>query len=248
MVLILPAFPPDLREISPPHRPNCQALEQDTTYYWRVRVTEPVLSPWSEKSSFTTELGTRLVASKLISPEAAAKGVPLQPVFQWSALSGAERYELMVGTESSFISPIVLKIGSYAIPATAWQCDIKLNPDTTYYWRIRAVNSDTYSPWSAVGAFTTESPPKPAVTGPLTPPSPPPSPIARVDFNSLAEPTPPALTIINSQMAVPAPQTPSESSTPVWVSWFLYMGGAFLFIMFALLVMMILIAFKIIRD
>jgi len=224
------------------------ALEQGTTYYWRVRVTEPALSPWSEKRSFTTSLGTELAACKLVSPEPAAKGVPLQPVFQWSALSGAERYELMVATESSFASPLVLKISDYAIPATAWQCDIKLNPGTTYFWRTRAISSDTYSPWSAVGAFTTELPPKPAVTEPLAAPSPLPSPAARAAPNSVTEPAPPVLNVINSPVVMPATQTPSESTPPAWVTWFLYMGGAFLFIMFALLIMMVLIAFKIIRG
>ena len=44
------------------------ALEPATTYYWRVRATEPVLSPWSAKWSFTTSLGTEALAPKLHSP------------------------------------------------------------------------------------------------------------------------------------------------------------------------------------
>jgi hypothetical protein len=44
------------------------ALEFNTTYHWRVRATQPTLSPWSEKRSFSTGLGTELPAAKLLSP------------------------------------------------------------------------------------------------------------------------------------------------------------------------------------
>jgi hypothetical protein len=40
-------------------------LEPATTYYWRVRATEPVLSPWSAKWSFTTSLDTEAITLNL---------------------------------------------------------------------------------------------------------------------------------------------------------------------------------------
>jgi hypothetical protein len=101
--------------------------------------------------------------------------VPLKPVFQWSAIAGADSYELLVATDASFTNPIIIKIGAYALPATAWQSDINLDYDTTYYWKVRASGSSGYNAWSAVSAFTTEPSPE------LIPPSsesssPPPSP------------------------------------------------------------------------
>jgi hypothetical protein len=143
-------------------------LDLATTYYWRVRATEPVLSPWSAKWSFTTSLGTEAVAPRLDSPEGGARGVPVKPIFQWSAIAGADSYELVVSTEVTFGNPTILKTGTYALPATAWQCNIALNHDTTYYWKVRAISADTCSAWSAVSAFTTEPPPQPA-----SPPQPP---------------------------------------------------------------------------
>jgi hypothetical protein len=148
------------------------ALDPVTTYYWRVRVTKPVLSPWSDKWSFTTSLGTEVTAPKLDSPEAGASGVPVKPIFQWSAIAGAESYELMVSTEATFANPTILKSGANALPATAWQCNIALKYNTTYYWKVRAIGSDTRSLWSAVSAFATEPPPSPQSTPPPQPPQP----------------------------------------------------------------------------
>jgi photosystem II stability/assembly factor-like uncharacterized protein len=134
-------------------------LSPATTYYWRVRAIEPTLSPWSEKWSFSTPMGTEAPAPRLESPPAGATGVPIEPIFQWSAIAGAEGYELMVSTIATFDNPTVLKTDDYALPNTAWQCNISLNYDTTYYWKVRAVSADSCSAWSAVSAFSTKTAP-----------------------------------------------------------------------------------------
>jgi hypothetical protein len=134
-------------------------LDTDTTYYWRVRVTEPVLSQWSAKWSFTTALGHTAFAPELLSPEAGTTEISLKPLFQWSAIAGAESYELIVSADLSLADPAIVKIGDYALPVTAWQSNINLDYDTTYYWKVRAISSSSYGAWSAVGAFTTGSPP-----------------------------------------------------------------------------------------
>ncbi len=138
-----------------------EQLKLATTYYWRVRVSEPLLSPWSATGSFTTSLGSSVIAPNLRSPGAGAKSVGLRPIFQWSAIADAESYELLVSTDVSFVNLIIKK----TLPATAWQSDISLDYDTTYYWKVRATGSGSYSAWSAVSAFTTRSSPE------LTPPS-----------------------------------------------------------------------------
>jgi hypothetical protein len=155
-----------------------------TTYYWRVRATRPVLSPWSDKWSFTTSLGTEAVAPELYTPAAGASGVPTRPVFQWSATAGADSYELVVATDTSFASPIIAKLGEYALTTTAWKCETDLNYDTTYYWKVRTISSESHSAWSATYAFTTESPPPeaPSSPPPSLSPSPPPPPTAAPDW------------------------------------------------------------------
>ena len=151
-------------------------LEPATTYYWRVRAIEPALSPWSAKWSFTTSLGSTVTAPELYSPEAGSSGVPITPIFEWSGITGANNYELLVSTDTSFGNPVILKIDAYALPDTAWQCNIGLNYDTTYYWKVGAIGSNTYSAWSAISAFTTESPPPESVTTTPPPATPPPTP------------------------------------------------------------------------
>lgn len=134
-------------------------LEPAATYYWRVRVKEPTLSPWSPVRYFYTMLGTSGSLPALNSPKAAADGVAIRPVFQWTAISGAERYELLVATNVSFVDPVIARAGSLALAVNAWQCDISLGYNTTYYWKIRGVNSNSCSAWSGVGTFTTLLPP-----------------------------------------------------------------------------------------
>jgi len=146
------------------------ALDTDTTYYWRVRATKPVLSRWSAKWSFTTTLGRTVIAPELLSPKPGASEVATKPLFQWSAMAGAEKYELMVSTSFSFTNPVIAKTGSHALPATAWQSNINLDYNTTYYWKVRAIGSSTNSDWSATGVFTTQpAPPQPSLVAELSP-------------------------------------------------------------------------------
>jgi photosystem II stability/assembly factor-like uncharacterized protein len=174
-------------------------LELATTYYWRVRATEPILSPWSDKWSFTTALGYASIAPELLNPEAGASGISLTPVFQWSDVAGADSYELIISTDASFENPTILKVGDYALPGTAWECNINLNYDTTYYWKVRAISSDTYSAWSAASAFTTES-----------------------------SPLPPEETEETREPPAPSPSPPSAPSPPTTTDWAKYLFGALL--------------------
>ncbi|MFC1992369.1 hypothetical protein ACFLV3_00975 [Chloroflexota bacterium] len=210
------------------------ALESATEYYWRVRVTEPVLSPWSAKWSFTSSLGSEVVAPELYSPKAGASGVPLKPVFQWSAVAGAESYELLVSDDVSFVDPLVIKIGDYALPATAWQCDVSLERDSSYYWKVRAVGSDTHGAWSAVGAFTTGSSSGSSSSQASKPESSPPP-----ESSSLVEP---------SSMEPPSqPQPLPQSAAPEWEPWLVRFGVALLLTLVAILVTMIVLTVRVRR-
>lgn len=197
-------------------------LEMATTYYWRVRVNKPVLSPWSDKWSFTTSLGTEIIAPELYSPKAGVSEVPIKPVFQWSAIAGADSYELMVSTDAAFKSPIIARTGVFALPATAWQSDVSLGYNTTYYWKVRASSAMSHSAWSAVGAFITESPP---------PESPPPieitSPSGQV---ASSPPTPPQ----------PSPST-TEQDLPDLV---LYLVGSLLIVIVLLLITLLVMVIR----
>ena len=206
------------------------ALEPATTYYWRVRVSEPVLSPWSDKWSFTTSLDTETATIKLESPKAGATGVSIKPLFQWNAVTGADAYALLVSTDIQFSDPLITKSGAEALPTTAWQADISLNYDTTYYWKVRALSASTYSAWSAASSFSTElfSPPAmPLVTAPpiiLPVPIPP-------------QTMPPMLLPPASPPPLLLPPPAQSPSTPDWV---IFLISA-LFLVIVLLIITILV-------
>ena len=210
-------------------------LELATTYYWRVRAIDPVLSPWSAKGSFITMLGTETtiyIIPELYSPGAGAGGVPLKPVFQWSAIAGADSYELLVSTDASLANPVITKIGDYALPSTAWQCNVNLNHNTTYYWKVRAIGSETSSTWSSVGAFTTELPP---VLEPSPKPAPPPAePPPELAAPSSPKPAPPP----------PPPTPPKPSAPPVQQTtpeWTIYLIGALVLTIILLLIIVLVL-------
>ena len=135
-------------------------LEPDTTYYWRARATKPLLSPWSAKWSFTTSLeGEVLAAPVLESPEDGAIDVQLQPLFQWSTVTGADGYELMVSSSSDSNNTVINRVDDYALSINVWRSDISLLYGTMYYWTVRAISSSASSVWSEVAVFTVEPEP-----------------------------------------------------------------------------------------
>ncbi len=206
------------------------SLEMATIYYWRARAIEPVLGPWSAKWSFTTSLGVIVIAPELYTPKAGATGMPRRPIFQWSAIAGAERYELLVSTNVSFSNPIINKIGNDALPATAWQSDVTLDYATTYYWKIRGTSANSYSAWSAVGAFTTEPLPQAQLS---TPEPPSPAPQTVVPLPAPALPSPP-----------PSQSLPPPTAQPILPTWSIYTAIALLLTIVILLAMLLIVVIR----
>jgi len=213
------------------------ALEPATTYHWRVRTSAPVSSPWSARYSFTTSLDSEVIPLKPESPEASAENVPVRPIFQWTAVTGADAYELMVAKDADFTSPSITRLAPYALSATAWQCDVTLDYETTYYWKVRAISTTTHGDWSSAVAFTTESlpsPPAPEAPLPDTAPS-------ATRITPLPAPSMP------KQLTPPAPTPPSPQITPppqstVIPTWTLYVIGALLLtIILTLVIMLVLV-------
>jgi photosystem II stability/assembly factor-like uncharacterized protein len=130
-------------------------LEPATTYYWRVRTSTPCLSRWSDTWSFSTVLGGSNVVPLLSVPAAGAK-TAVKPVFQWSTIVSADRYDLLVAKDAAFSDIIIDKTGDNALHSNAWESDIFLENGTTYYWKVRARSEISIGTWSAVSVFLTE--------------------------------------------------------------------------------------------
>jgi len=141
-------------------------LVPGTTYYWRVRVkaASPLLSNWSPTTSFVVKLtqsGNDLLA--LLSPGPGATNVPIKPTFQWSPINGATGYDLEVAENPVFVNPIDQQTN---LATNVWTLTKTLEYGKVYYWRVRAVNSNTGVKGDWVSqAFTT-------VSAPVTPPPP----------------------------------------------------------------------------
>jgi galactose oxidase-like protein len=130
-------------------------LPAGITLYWRVsRNTASDAGPWSVIRSFTIALPPSVPGP--VSPKTNAKNVSLTPLFDWTDSTPSTgttllKYELQISTDSAFTSPIsVDTINSNHTLTTS------LNPNTKYYWRVRACNTlGQCSAWSSVRSFTT---------------------------------------------------------------------------------------------
>ena len=90
-------------------------------------------------------------------PTNGATNQPLSPTLQWAASNGADSYEYCYDTTDNSTCD-----GSWALAGTALSASINgLNPTTTYYWQVRAVNSAgaTYGNSNTWWSFTTGVPP-----------------------------------------------------------------------------------------
>jgi hypothetical protein len=141
-------------------------LAAGVTYYWKVWVYEPILSPSSSRT-FSTKLGV----VEIKAPAYGKQDTILMPSFAWLSVPGATGYEFELGKNPDpdpwgyFLSDVLVrKTAEDALQATVWESTMELEYGTTYYWHVRAITPDTESAWVA-GIFTT-------MTKATTPPPP----------------------------------------------------------------------------
>ena len=103
----------------------------------------------------------------LLFPEDEAEvPVPVEDTrITWSTVPGAIRYQFQVATDSSFVSALIDQTvdGTHdPFDGISTQSDSARNlvPVATHFWRVRALHSGGFAPWSEVSSFT-------STTGPL---------------------------------------------------------------------------------
>lgn len=90
-------------------------------------------------------------APNLISPLNASNISTIGPVFDWDSNSIATHYHIQISPVSNFsylTDSLTLTNSFYHIP------NGKLNINTTYFWRVKAKNSNGYSNWSSAWYFS----------------------------------------------------------------------------------------------
>ena len=125
------------------------------TYYWRVKShTLTGWSDWSTINSFTV-LDIPSIPM-VVYPTEGIIGLPLTFSYRWNKNFNTNYYNLQVSTENSFTSGASI---SYIIDTTITTTNVglALTENTTYYWRISAVNSSGASAWTmfepAIGTY-----------------------------------------------------------------------------------------------
>jgi hypothetical protein len=189
-------------------------LMPGSTYYWRVRSTEPVYSMWSESRSFRV---MSPVSFAITGPAIGDADVATTPTLTWAAFEGALGYELNIAEDPTFS---ILDVTATA-DNNFYSVMEPLATSTTYYWRVRAITGEAvisskgkYSasptgPW-VTGIFTTAGVPEEA-EGPA--------------IITITEPAPPA----------PAPEVkivevPTAAPIPATLLWAIVIIGAVLVI------------------
>ncbi len=133
-------------------------LAKNRVMYWRVRANGtngPSL--WSEVWQFTT--ANTPSTPGLGSPANNGLVTSLTPRLDWTnstvpAGTTFERYELQVALDNAFSSGLIEKVISGDVTASEYTFTENLNPNTRYFWRVRATNAaGQTSTWSAVRYF-----------------------------------------------------------------------------------------------
>jgi fibronectin type 3 domain-containing protein len=124
---------------------NDTGLSPGTTYYYRVRASEnSVTSDPSNVASATTPLSAPVISGAHIS------GTQISVV--WSEVTGATAYSLEMSLDGKEgWHEVASSVGIKNIMATVFD----LSGGTQYYFRVRAVNAVSFSPYSDVKSYAT---------------------------------------------------------------------------------------------
>ena len=135
-------------------------LEVNHPYYWRVRAIqgttgEIIHSPWSATMLFIVKAGlptvTEYLGPILLKPVCGAKGISPSPSFSWSPIPGTQKYEFILAEDAALTSIIAQATTS----TTAYEYDGKLDRNSAYFWRVRALEPFVSEPSPVAGFIVT---------------------------------------------------------------------------------------------
>lgn len=127
-------------------------LTEGTTYYYRVRTMNDEV--WSEYSAV---IPVTTVASQAPTAPVAKAATNIKPtdfVVNWNAVNGAVSYQLDIATDETFTNTVPQYDG-YTVNGTSLKVT-QLNPNTTYYYRVRAFNGSSSENSNTISLKTQE--------------------------------------------------------------------------------------------
>lgn len=124
-----------------------KTLNSGSVYYWKVQGKKEIYSsPWSDVWSFSTSLRT----PSLLSPLPGEIGPSETALFKWSNVEEAAGYRIRVSRDSNFVAI------EHDLPVWTNSHKIEgLEPNTKYFWQVRAEKGAMKSEWSAYWEFST---------------------------------------------------------------------------------------------
>jgi len=132
--------------------PDDLLLTDAQTYYWRVRARNiDGYSDWSSERSLTINEAAIPDVPVLLSP---ADGVTYNGYtaidHSWEVQDNVDTFEFQVATDTGFTSIISNQTG-----LTSTHAQFTPSTDGLKYWRVRAVNANGNSDWTAYRSYTT---------------------------------------------------------------------------------------------
>lgn len=143
--------------IKPHHTPPTRLAANDA-YYWRVIPFAYHTSTANRVNGTTSETMVFRFAwstppTLLEPPAQVSQSTPelrFVPRFSWTAVEGAQEYELQISTDQGFATSVT----SYRTRNTDFTPVAALANDKEYFWRVKAINYDGYATaWSEVRSF-----------------------------------------------------------------------------------------------
>ncbi len=131
-------------------------LENNITYYWRVRIKneDGVWGDWSSTWNFSIKLEFPTIPSPLSDSNIG----DTTPLLDWENISSALGYHIQVSEVIDFSSAIIENDDT--LTPSEYQIVTPVTNNTTYYWRVRIKNDDgVWGDWSSVFNFTIDTSP-----------------------------------------------------------------------------------------
>ncbi|MCX6134195.1 MAG: fibronectin type III domain-containing protein [Ignavibacteriales bacterium] len=128
---------------------DLSGLIQNTQYFWRVSASNPGgTSAWSSVWNFTIE-PVLPTAPTLSAPADGAANLPRLVTFGWAAATNAVAYHLQV-SEDPLFSTNILDLRDI----TSLTMSVSFDYNTTYYWRVSAINPGGEGAFSKTRSFS----------------------------------------------------------------------------------------------
>lgn len=113
-------------------------LTGGSNYFWRVTAVNPGGSTMATAAPFSFQtLSTGPGPFALLFPVNFDTGLGPNPFFGWDDAAGVTSYTFELASDSAFTAILFTVTG---IPGSSFGSSLSLAPNTTYYWRVTAVN------------------------------------------------------------------------------------------------------------